>query len=125
MGNLVRKAFRLGTKVKRVEMLFIQSRTVYGTHWSNDKMKSKWVKAILALICVISSIIVKDALRTHEKLKNLCATVSLGGFANGYAREMGKKGRERIFRECDLKIILEQMEKIYKEALRLCPQKGD
>jgi len=41
------------------------------------------------------------------------------------AREMGKKGRERILREFDLKIILEQMERIYKEALSLCPRKGD
>jgi len=36
-GNLMRKAFRCGAKVKGDEMLFIQSRAIYGTRWSNDR----------------------------------------------------------------------------------------
>lgn len=35
------------------------------------------------------------------------------------AKEMGKKGREKVEREFSLKIILPQMEKLYREILEI------
>ena len=41
------------------------------------------------------------------------------------AREMGRKGRERVLKEFDLKIIMESMRKLYEEALGLKDAKGE
>ena len=40
------------------------------------------------------------------------------------AREMGRKGRERVLKEFDLKIVMESMRKLYEEALGLKDAKG-